>query len=242
MASCCRFGCINRSFAPATIVVECSDRRIAPKMPITTSSATAAAGTRHCRLAIRRAVDQRRRTGEDRNRQERHAPQADQRSRLRQRQPVRTAHSRTHSRKAGQRVAAQPFTYGKGRGKREDARGILAPEQPRQRAADRGVDREISGQAQHRERSQPRKSLRIDKECVADPVETGDEIAEPEPVAGESGGGNAAVFPAPAPSISQTSTGNVRNSTGQALNGASASTDSAPAAMAMTRASIPRSG
>src|SRR6202041_3623669 len=39
--------------------------------------------------------------------------------------------------------------------------------------------------------------------------------------------------PAPAPSISQTITGNVRNSTGHALNGAMASDDSAPATSAM---------
>ena len=39
--------------------------------------------------------------------------------------------------------------------------------------------------------------------------------------------------PADAPSISQTATGNVRNSTGQALTGASASTETAPAMNAM---------
>src|SRR3954451_3734971 len=39
--------------------------------------------------------------------------------------------------------------------------------------------------------------------------------------------------PAPAPSISQTTTGKLTNSTGQALNGAIASADSAPATSAM---------
>src|SRR5665213_3794330 len=39
--------------------------------------------------------------------------------------------------------------------------------------------------------------------------------------------------PAPAPSISQIITGNVRNNTGHALNGAMASADSAPATSAM---------
>src|SRR6185437_1970711 len=39
--------------------------------------------------------------------------------------------------------------------------------------------------------------------------------------------------PAPAPSVSQTMTGKVKNSTGQALNGAIARTDSAPARQAM---------
>src|SRR6266581_1855044 len=39
--------------------------------------------------------------------------------------------------------------------------------------------------------------------------------------------------PPPAPSISQTITGKVRNSTGHALNGAIASDDSAPATSAM---------
>ena len=117
-------------------------------------------------------------------RQERHAPQADQRRRLRQRQRLGQRVAERIPRKAGQHMAAQPFANGQAGGEREHARGIAGPDQPRQRKAERGEQREIGGQAQHRERHQPGEGRRIDQEGVADPVQSRHEIAEPEPEAG----------------------------------------------------------
>ena len=75
-----QFGCMMRNLVHATIVVGCSDRRIAPKMPM--AAAAPRLRPAPATSAARAVVDQRRRAREDRDRQERHAPQADQRRRL----------------------------------------------------------------------------------------------------------------------------------------------------------------
>ena len=86
----------------------------------------------------------------------------------------------------------------------------------------------------HGERQQPGESLGVDQKRKADPVEPGDEIAEPEPPAADRRGAiTPPSRPADAPSISQTATGKVTNSTGKALTGASASAETAPATNAI---------
>ena len=97
----------------------------------------------------------------------------------------------------------------------------------------RGVEREIGRQAGDRDRQQPAEGLGIDQEGVADPVKPGEEIAEAEAPAGGRRGQAPLQRPAAEPSTSQTSTGKVRNSIGQALIGASASAETAPATKAM---------
>ena len=144
--------------------------------------------------SARASVDQHGRAGEDRNRQERHAPQPDQRSGLRQRQRLRQRVAERIPWKSGQQMAAQPFADRQADRERQHARGVAGPEQARQRKADRGEQREIGGQAEHRERHQPGKGRCIDQEGVADPVKPRHEIAEPEPEAGHRRRRHAAPF------------------------------------------------
>ena len=92
-----------------------------------------------------------------------------------------------------------------------------------------------AGRPMHRERQQPREGLGVDQEREADPVEAGDEIAEAEPPAARRPRvDHAAETARPMRRRSaRPATGSVRNSTGQALTGASASTDTAPATKAI---------
>ncbi|MGY2931477.1 hypothetical protein ACVWZ6_001079 [Bradyrhizobium sp. GM6.1] len=160
---------------------------------MTSRSARAAGRCAPRQAAIGRAVDQRRGACEDRNRQERHAPQADQRRRLCQRQRLGQRIAERVPGKAGQRMTPQPFRDGEACRERKHARRVLGPEQAGERKAHCREDRQIGRQAQHGERRQPGEYIGVDEEGVADPVEAGHEIAEAEPVAGKRRGGDAAI-------------------------------------------------
>ena len=124
-------------------------------------------------------------------------------------------------------MAAQPFGRRDRDREREDAQRSAHPElraQGRRRTPCR--TRGTAGRPSTANGSSQREGLRIDQKRVADPVEAGGVIAEPEEPARDRGAPiTPPSRPAEAPSISQTATGKVRNNTGQALTGASASTE-----------------
>ena len=139
------------------------------------------------RLApARGAIDQHRGACEDRDSKECQSPQPDQRRRSAPAPAARSARSRTCSRGSRSihgRAAIRPRS---GDGERQHARGVAGPDQPRQRKAERGEQREIGRQAEHRERQQPCEGRGIDQEGIADPVQARHEITEAEPPAGPS--------------------------------------------------------
>ena len=145
--------------------------------------------------AARRPVDQHGRAGKDRDAEEGHAPQPDQRRGLRQRQRLRQRVAEGIPREPCQHMAAQPFADREPDRERQHPRGIPRPDQARQREAERREQREVGRQAEHRERHQPGKGRRIDQEGVAGPVQPGHEIAEPEPEARHRRRRHAAPFP-----------------------------------------------
>ena len=168
----------------------------------------------------------------------------------------RSAHSRARSRESrsahGRAAIPSPTAQAPAR-----ARG-LAPGLPegggeRRRQPQRTAPRP-AGSSVTANGSRTAKGLGLDQERLADPEQAGQEIAEAEPPADlarpldrRHGGASPLPLRQPmAPSISQTSAGRVTHSTGQAKNGAIASTDSgaggerrrapAPAAQALSRA------
>ena len=92
-------------------------------------------------------------------------------------------------------MAAQPFGDRERRRKREHARWPARPDEPREGKPQTGEEREISRQSRDSDRQQPSKSLGVDQEGIADPIEAGEEIAETETPAGYEGSHHAAEPP-----------------------------------------------
>ena len=111
-------------------------------------------------------------------------PDADDRRALRQRQRAGQRVAVGVPGKAGQEVAAQPLGD---RSARAPAPGCGSARASTSSAASAspaaGKQRQAGRQADDGERQQPSEDLGIDQERMADPVETGEEIAEPEPPA-----------------------------------------------------------
>ena len=147
-------------------------------------------GAQHGRRAPaqRLRVDQRGRRGENQHGREIEAMLADQRRRLREDRRAGQRHADIVPGKAGQHMAAQPFRAAEPDGQRADPQRSRRPQQPRQREAERREHGEAGRNAQHRERQRPGELVRFDQHGGAQPPETGDEIAKPEPPAGARGG------------------------------------------------------
>ena len=122
---------------------------------------------------------------EHRDRDEGQPPDADQRSALRQHQRPGQRIAIDVPGKSAEQMAAQPFRGGERERERDQPARPARPEQPRQREAEAGVAGHAGRQRDDRERQQPAEGLGVDQECVADPIKTGEEIAEAEPPAGD---------------------------------------------------------
>ena len=80
-------------------------------------------------------------------------------------------------------MSAQPFRQRERDRKRQHARRAARPDQPRECECKRSVEREPSGQADHRQWQQPAEHLGVDQKRIPDPVEAGEEVSKAEPPA-----------------------------------------------------------
>jgi hypothetical protein len=107
-------------------------------------------------------------------------------------------------------MATQPFGRGECDTQSHDAHGPARPQEARQRDAERDENRQPRRQADHGNRQQPAKGRRIDEEGIADPIKAGEKVAEAEPPPVVAAPVAPRQLPLPAPSISQTSVGKVK--------------------------------
>ena len=126
---------------------------------------------------------QRRRRGEDRNRNEGKAVQADKRGDLRQSQVGAERHADVIPWKSGEQEPARPFAHPQSEGEREDPHGTGRPEEPGQREPKGGKDRETRWQRDNGKGQRPGELVGVDKDGRADPPEPADEIAQAHPPA-----------------------------------------------------------
>ncbi len=225
---------MRRSLTPLTYSVGCARK---PR------HAVAGERREHDQRGNRRAVAMRRvlavvgehgGTGKDRDREEREPPDADQRRGLRQHQRLGQRVAERVPGKSAEQVAAQPFGDGEGGGERQNARWPAHPDQPgaapsparyRRRAPPAGR-RPRPATASRRSWRRPGRRSRPNKARPGNSRSRSTSRRRPR-------ARRRSTRPAAEPSTSQTSTGKVRNSTGQALIGASASAEAAPATKAM---------
>ena len=142
--------------------------------------------------------------------------------------------------KAGEQVAAQPLGNGERHRQRQDPHRPARPDQRASAEPQRREDRQAGRQRDHRERQQPAEGLGIDQERMADPIETGQEIAEAEPPARAGRRQHAAEPPRrrPVDQPDQDRKGDERDR--PEVDGGSASADERPRRMRSGRAASPR--
>src|SRR5262249_4038172 len=123
----------------------------------------------------------------DRNREESHSPDADERRPLREpeRRDQRVAEGIPG--KAAEEVPAQPLRQRERDGERQQTLRAARPNQTGEREAEAGIDPKPGRHADDRKRQQPAEDLGIDQERIAHQIEAGEKIAEPEPPPGRGG-------------------------------------------------------
>src|SRR6185437_1076104 len=122
-------------------------------------------------------------------------PDTDEGYTLRERQRLGERVAERIPGKPAEQVATQPFCAGQGGGERQNSFRSTNPHQACRGETERRIKREVGRQSRYRNRQQPAKGLGVDKESVADPVKTGDEISEAETPAGDGRGYRAAPAP-----------------------------------------------
>ncbi len=139
---------------------------------------------------------QRRWRGEDRDRQEGEAVQADERGGLGERKVDAERHAEIVPGKAGEEKAARPFSDPKPEGESENARGSRRPQETRKRKSGGRKDGQRRRQRHERQWQRPGEFVGLDQKGRADPPERAEKIAEAHPPAGAECGAQRPLGPA----------------------------------------------
>ncbi len=109
--------------------------------------------------------------------------QPDERSELRERQRLAERQAELVPGKAGKQHRPQPFAEAEAEGQREHAQRPVRPNQPGDREADAGKQREPRRQSNDAERQRPGVAVGVDQKGGAQPPQRGEEIPETPPPA-----------------------------------------------------------